>query len=69
LIHEIKQILNFDTPHGVAQALFIIDYGIHENTIWVMALKGSGEVKHYNSEQIKLCRNYTLETRKTDKPK
>jgi hypothetical protein len=59
-IHEIKQVLNFDTPHGVGQALFIIDYGVHENTIWVIALKETREIKHYNSNQIKLEHNYTL---------
>jgi uncharacterized protein YpiB (UPF0302 family) len=38
MIHEIKQVMFVETPHGIAQALFIIDYGIHENTIWVIKI-------------------------------
>jgi hypothetical protein len=60
IIHEIKQVINFETPHGLGQGLFIIDYGVHENTIWVIALKETREIKHYNSNQIKIQYNYTL---------
>jgi hypothetical protein len=28
MIHEIKQVMFVETPHGIAQVLFIIDYGI-----------------------------------------
>ena len=45
MIHEIQNTLWFNTPHGIGQALFIIDYGIHQNTIWVIALSGGGEIK------------------------
>ncbi len=48
------------TPHGDGQALFIIDYGPHENTVWVVALEKNGAVLHYNSNQIKLVKNDTF---------
>lgn len=60
MIHEIKQFLWVNTPHGDGQALFIIDYGPHENTIWVVALESDGRVLHYNSNQIRLCKNDTF---------
>ena len=60
MIHEIKQILWVTTPHGDGQALFIIDYGPHENTVWVVALESDGRVLHYNSNQIRLCKNDTF---------
>jgi hypothetical protein len=61
IIHEIKQVMWVTTPHGDGLALFLIDYGIHENTIWVVSLEEDGAVKHYNSEQIKLCKNHTID--------
>lgn len=60
MIHEIKQFIWVTTPHGDGQALFIIDYGPHENTIWVVALESDGRVLHYNSNQIRLCKNDTF---------
>lgn len=60
MIHEINNFLWVTTPHGDGQALFIIDYGPHENTVWVVALESDGRVLHYNSNQIRLCRNDTF---------
>jgi hypothetical protein len=60
-IHEVQQILWVQTAHGNGQVLFILDYGPHENTIWTVALETTGEIKHYNSNQIKLCWNNTLD--------
>lgn len=59
LIHEVKQVMFVSTPHGKCQVLFIIDYGVHENTIWICANK-KGVIRHYNTTQIKLIYNYTL---------
>lgn len=59
-IHEIQQVLWVETPLGDGQALFLIDYGPHENTIWVVALELTGDIKHFNSNQIKLCINNTF---------
>jgi hypothetical protein len=60
-IHEIKQVLPVNTPHGKGLALFIIDYGLHANTIWIVSLFESGEVKHYDSRDIRVERNWTVE--------
>jgi len=60
-IHEIQQTLWVDTPHGIGQALFLIDYGIHQNTIWVVCLKHNGKILHYDSNQLTIDKNNTLE--------
>jgi len=59
VIHEIQQFLWVETPHGDGQALFLMDYGPHENTIWVVCLENTREIKHYNSNHIKLSWNNT----------
>ena len=60
-IHEIQQFIWVTTPLGDGQALFLIDYGPHENTIWVVAMQENGIIKHFNSNQIRLCFNNTFE--------
>lgn len=59
-IHEIQQALIVDTEFGKCHALFIIDYGIHENTIWVCASLEDGNIRHFDSNQIRLQKNHTL---------
>ena len=59
-IHEIQQTIFVDTPHGKVQALFLIDYGVHQNTIWVVTLKEDGRIKHYDSNQINVEVNHTI---------
>lgn len=61
VIKEIEQFIWVETPHGDGQAMFIIDYGPHENTVWLVALQGSREFKHYTTEQIKICKNNTFD--------
>ncbi len=61
-IHEIQQILWVTTPHGEGQALFLIDYGPHHNTIWVVSNKSDGSIKHYDSNDIKVTKNFTLKS-------
>lgn len=65
MIQEIKNVLWFNTPLGRGQALFIIDYGPHQNTIWVIAIEKTGEVKHFDSNQINLEYNNTLSYEKS----
>jgi len=61
VIHEIQQILWLETPHGTGQALFIMDYGPHQNTVFIVALLDSGQILHYNSNQVKICQNITFD--------
>jgi hypothetical protein len=60
-IHELKQVLTANTPFGEAQVLFLIDYGIHRNTIWVCASFEDGKIRHFDSNQITITINYTLD--------
>jgi hypothetical protein len=50
----------FDTPHGQGIALFIIDYGVQANTIWIIANRLDGKIRHYDSSDIALTTNFTL---------
>ena len=59
-IFEIQQFLWVNTPHGDGQALFLMDYGPHENTVWVVTLEKDGAIKHYNSNQITISTNNTF---------
>jgi hypothetical protein len=61
MIHEIQQILWVNTPHGSGQALFIIDYGPHHNTIWIVTNRSDGRIRHYDSNQITVELNHTLD--------
>ena len=60
-IHEIQQILYIDTPHGKGIALFIIDYGPQVNTVWVVTNLETGKIRHYDTNQITVSKNYTLD--------
>ena len=59
-IHEFQSTYWVDTPHGEGIAILIRDYGIHQNTIWVVADKNDGRVRHYDSNDIKLSTNNTI---------
>lgn len=60
-IHEIQQAMYVETPHGEGLPLFLIDYGPQLNTVWVVANRENGVIRHYDSNQIKLTVNHTLE--------
>lgn len=60
-IYEIQQVLIVDTPFGKAQALLIMDYGIHLNTIWVCASLSDGRIRHFDSNQITVQKNNTID--------
>lgn len=59
-IHEIQQAMYVETPHGEGMPLFLIDYGPHLNSIWVVANCGDGKIRHYDSSDIRLTVNWTL---------
>jgi hypothetical protein len=59
IIHEVNQVLKVNTPFGEAQVLFLMDYGIHQNTIWICANSEDGKIRHFDSNQISLVRNHT----------
>ena len=61
MIHEFKNVIWVMTPHGEGLAIMIIDYGINQNTIWVVANKKDGAIRHYDSNQISLSKNNTID--------
>jgi len=44
------------TPLGDGEAMFIIDYGVNVNTVWVVRLPG-GIIKHFYSDDIRIYDN------------
>jgi hypothetical protein len=60
MIHEIKQAMYLNTPHGQGIPLFLIDYGPQLNTVWVVANCQDGKIRHYDSNDITLTENKTL---------
>ncbi|MEO8583919.1 MAG: hypothetical protein ABI415_09000 [Flavitalea sp.] len=59
MIHQLNPTILVDTPLGRGHAIFIIDYGMHQNTCWVVALQDSGIVKHFDCNDVILSTNYT----------
>lgn len=51
--------LEVETRLGPAFALLVIDYGPTLNSCWVVALKKDGQVKHLDSNDVRLQPNFT----------
>lgn len=58
-IHEFAAPLPVETPLGPGQAIVLIDYGTERNTCWLVALDNDGQMKHFESNDIKLSLNHT----------
>lgn len=59
MILQLNPMILVETPLGKGQALFIIDYGMHQNTCWVVALNDNGIIKHFDSNDVIICKNWT----------
>ena len=59
MILQLNQSILVNTQLGVGQALFLIDYGMHQNTCWVIAIQDSGIIKHFDCNDVILSTNYT----------
>jgi hypothetical protein len=59
MILQLKPTMLVETPMGKGQAIFIIDYGMHQNTCWVVALVSDGVIKHFDCNDVILATNYT----------
>ena len=59
MILQLDPAILVETPLGRGQAILIIDYGMHQNTCWVVSLVDSGVVKHFDCNDIILSTNYT----------
>jgi len=59
MILQLSPTIFVDTPLGKGHTIFIIDYGMHQNSCWVVALEKDGVVKHFDSNDIIVCTNFT----------
>lgn len=59
MLLQLNPTIMVETPLGTGHALFVIDYGMHQNTCWVVVLKDNGMVKHFDCNDIILSTNYT----------
>lgn len=59
MILQLNPSVLVETPLGSGQALFIIDYGMHQKACWVVALVKDGSIKHFDCNDVILSTNYT----------
>lgn len=59
MILQLDPTILVETPLGRGHAIFVIDYGMHQNTCWVVALERDGVVKHFDCNAIILATNFT----------
>jgi hypothetical protein len=59
MIHQLNPTILVETPMDQGQAIFIIDYGMHQNTCWVVALIENGVIKHFDCNDVIFSTNYT----------
>jgi hypothetical protein len=49
------------TPHGEGYVIYIEPGGMFENDCWTVTICETGEIKHYNTSQLKIHKNGTYE--------
>ncbi len=59
MILQLNPAILVDTPLGRGQAILIIDYGMHQNSCWVVALEHDGIIKHFDCNDVIMAVNYT----------
>lgn len=59
MILQLDPAILVHTPLGRGQAIFLIDYGMHQNTCWVVALEENGVIKHFDCNDVIMATNYT----------
>ena len=55
MVHQLKPSILVETPLGIGEALFIIDYGMHLNIRWVVTLEDDGTIKNFDCNDIVLA--------------
>ena len=71
MILQLDPAILVETPLGTGFAIMVIDYGMHQNTCWIVALQENGIIKHFDCNDIILSTNYTYGlnlTRNTNHP-
>jgi hypothetical protein len=51
-IHELKNIIDVETPLGKGKAIAWIDYGSELNTVWKVVLYHNGMVRNFYDNDI-----------------
>ena len=59
MILQLNPAILVETPLGTGQAIFIIDYGMHQNTCWIVAMQRDGIIKHFDCNDVIMSTNYT----------
>ena len=59
MILQLDPAILVDTPLGMGHAIFIVDYGMHQNTCWVVAIQETGIIKHFDCNDVIMATNYT----------
>lgn len=57
-IHEMRQTIWVDTSLGCGYIILVMEYGAHDNSKLMVGLE-SGEIKFFDTNQVKLTRNDT----------
>lgn len=61
MIHEFNKPIPVSTPHGEGYAIYVESSGMFENDCWTVVICEGGLIRHYNTIQIKVCKNHTFE--------
>lgn len=56
MILQLNPTIDVHTPLGDGETIFIIDYGINVNTVWVVRFQG-GVIKHLYSDDVRVYGN------------
>tara|TARA_Y100001938_G_scaffold29079_1_gene39261 strand:- start:6563 stop:6793 length:231 start_codon:yes stop_codon:yes gene_type:complete len=69
MTHRIQPPIHVKTPLGEGWAIFLIDYGHDWNTCWVVNLFETGQVKHFDANDIRITGNPTWNVPEPTTPK
>lgn len=59
MIHEFTNPIPCVTPLGDAYAIYVTSNGMWENDEWTCAMMEDGQIRHFNTDQIKIWHNGT----------
>lgn len=60
-ILQLNPQLKVKTPLGFGYCFFLIDYDLQINSVWIVRLDTDGSIKHFNSNQIFIDGNPTID--------
>ena len=66
MIHEFNNPILVVTPLGEGYAIYVRDSSTFENDVWTCCLCEGGDIKHFNTSQLKLYQNATFEIKKKE---